>query len=169
MGWSNLLQTNLTQSRQCTYTVTEARSCNHCCGGKGLSITYSECVSGALIIQRTMRMRHIVICCLSGSTVFFHIIPYCHLLPVRLYSIFPHYPILSSVACPALQFFPHYLINGMIFEKKILSNMKCVFWSSLNILSEIFLILRRTERDMIKNVYWQSKKCPLFLSCFKVT
>jgi hypothetical protein len=35
--------------------------------------------------------------------------------------------ILSSVACPALQyFFPHYLINGTIFEKKLL-NTKCVF------------------------------------------
>ena len=29
------------------------------------------------------------------------------------------YPIvLSSVVCPVLQTFPHYLINGTIFEKK---------------------------------------------------
>jgi len=34
---------------------------------------------------------------------------------------------LSSVDCPALQyFFPHYLINGKIFEKKLLKT-KCVF------------------------------------------
>jgi len=38
------------------------------------------------------------------------------------------------------------------FRKKLL-NTKCVFWFSLQLLSEIFLILRRSERDMIKNVY----------------
>jgi hypothetical protein len=37
---------------------------------------------------------------------------YCHLWPVRLYHIFPHY-----------------LINVVIFEGKNLLNMKCVFWS----------------------------------------
>ena len=36
--------------------------------------------------------------------------------------------ILSSVACPALQyFFPHYLINDTIFEKKKLLITKCAF------------------------------------------
>ena len=55
-------------------------------------ITYSECVSVASIIQRAMGMRHIVICGLSGFTVFFL----------------------------------HYLINGTIFEKKLL-NINCVF------------------------------------------
>jgi hypothetical protein len=38
--------------------------------------------------------------------------PYCHLCPVRLYNIFPHY-----------------LINGTIFERKLL-NTKCVLTSS---------------------------------------
>ena len=31
-----------------------------------------------------------------------------------------------------------------------------MFWYSLELLSETFLILRRNERDMIKNVYWYS-------------
>jgi len=38
-----------------------------------MSITQSECVFVALGIQHAMRMRHIVICVLPSSTVFFHI------------------------------------------------------------------------------------------------
>ena len=58
--------------------------------------------------------------------------PYCHLWPAPLYNIFPHY-----------------LTNGTIFEKKRknLQNTKCVFWFTLRLLSETFLILRRNERD----------------------
>ena len=52
----------------------EARSRNHCCSGKARSIIYSECVFLALSIQHAMRMRHIVICGLYGSTIFFHVI-----------------------------------------------------------------------------------------------
>jgi len=37
-------------------------------------ITYCECVSVALGVKRQMRMRDIVICSLSGSTKYFHII-----------------------------------------------------------------------------------------------
>jgi hypothetical protein len=50
----------------------EARSCNHCCSVKAISITYSECVFLALGIKYAMRMRHIVICGLPSSTIFFH-------------------------------------------------------------------------------------------------
>ena len=58
--------------------------------------------------------------------------PYCHLWPALLYDIFPHN-----------------FINGTILEKK-LPKTKCVFWFSLQLLSETFLILRRDERGMIK-------------------
>jgi len=39
-----------------------------------MSITYSKYVFVALGTQHAMGMSHIVICCLSGSTKFFHII-----------------------------------------------------------------------------------------------
>ena len=39
----------------------EARSRNHCCRGRAKSITYSECVSIALVIQHAKRMRRITL------------------------------------------------------------------------------------------------------------
>jgi len=40
---------------------------------------------------------------------------------------------------------------------------------SLQLSSETFLILRRNEQDLIKNVYWPLCKYPLFLSDFNET
>jgi hypothetical protein len=39
----------------------EARSSNHCCSGKEISITYSQWVSVALAIQHAQRMRRIIL------------------------------------------------------------------------------------------------------------
>jgi hypothetical protein len=52
-----------------------ACSCNHCCCGKAVSMTYFECVSIALDIQhaKCTCCYYTVICGLSGSTIFFHI------------------------------------------------------------------------------------------------
>jgi hypothetical protein len=55
--------------------------------------------------------------------------------------------------------FPQYLINVTIFGKTLL-DIKRVFWFSLKLLSETFLILRRTERDILINVHKHSCKIP---------
>ena len=52
-----------------------ARSCYHCCSGKAVSATYSECVFVALGVYHVLHMRHIVICGLSGCALFLHITP----------------------------------------------------------------------------------------------
>jgi hypothetical protein len=52
------------------------------------------------------------------------------------------------------------------YRKKLLST-NCVFWFSIQLLSETFFILRRNERDMIKKMYISFHvQCPLFLSDF---
>jgi hypothetical protein len=53
------------------YDNIEAFSCNHCCSGKVVIITYCECVFAALGIQHAIRNA-----------------PYCHLWHARLYNIF---------------------------------------------------------------------------------
>ena len=51
--------------------------------------------------------------------------------------------------------FLHIISQRSRFSKHILST-KCVFWFSLQLLSETFLVLRRIGRDIIINVYWCS-------------
>jgi hypothetical protein len=75
----------------------------------------------------------------------------CHPWPVWLYRIFPHY-----------------LINGTILGKTLL-NIKCVFWFSVQLLSETFLVIRRIQRDIVINVHRCSCKVPLLLSDFNET
>jgi hypothetical protein len=77
---------------------------------------------------------------------------YCHLWPVWFNDIFTHY-----------------FINGAIFEGKKSSNIKCVFWITLQFLSETFLILRRIQRDIIINCIDLHVKYPLFQSDFNET
>jgi hypothetical protein len=69
--------------------------------------------------------------------------------------------ILSSVVCPAVQYFSTLSHKRHDFRKKKLLNINFVFWFSLQLLSETFLILRRNERDVIKNIYWLS--CKVFV------
>jgi hypothetical protein len=61
--------------------------------------------------------------------------------------------------------FPHYLIHGMIFGKKVTEHKMCVLIFSTNLV-EKFLVVRRTERDMIKNVYGSC--CKILIVLFKL-
>jgi hypothetical protein len=78
--------------------------------------------------------------------------PYCHLWPAPLYTIFPHFT-----------------TKGTIFGEKKLLSIKCVLWLYLQRLSETFSILGKTERDMIKHVYWSSCEVPLLFCDFNET
>ena len=73
----------------------------------------------------------------------------CHLWPLRLHHIFPHY-----------------LTKAMIFVKTLL-NIKCVLWFSLQLVPETCLILRRIQRDIIVNIHESSCKYSLILLDFK--
>jgi len=95
----------VSQHMQLTYYCnTEAPSRDRCYHG---GIEYHEHLSVALAIRYE-----------SACAVF-----YCHLWPVWLYPVIPHY-----------------LINGTIFEKEILS-IKHIYRFSLQLSSETFLIL----------------------------
>ena len=61
---------------------------------------------------------------------------------------------------------PHYLMKGTIFEKKKFIDPQNVFWFSLQLLSETFLILRIVERDRIKRIYWSSWQVLVILTGF---
>jgi hypothetical protein len=101
---------------------------------KVLRITYSECVSVILGIQHATRM----------------LVLYCHMWPVQLHNILPHY-----------------LTNGTIFGKKDIElKMRVLF--DIKVLPETFLIVRRIQLYII-NVYWCSCKVQLLLLYFKET
>ena len=59
---------------------------------------------------------------------------------------------------PRSTIFFHIISLTARFSKKKSDNIKYVFWFSVQQLSEKFLYLRRTERDMIKHVYRSSCK-----------
>ena len=62
---SQALTFNTTSNVQYVYRNTEACKRNYTCSGKATSITYSECVSVALVNQHAMCMFPITICGLS--------------------------------------------------------------------------------------------------------
>ena len=56
--------------------------------------------------------------------------------------------------------------NRAVYEGKKLFNIKCVFWFSIQILSETFLILRIIQRDIVISVHTSPHKAPVILVSF---
>jgi len=70
--------------------------------------------------------------------------------------------IFSSVACMAVPYFST-LSHKRHDLWKTFMNMKCVFWFSLQLSSEMFLILRRIKRGIFINVHRSSCYAPVIL------
>jgi hypothetical protein len=66
---SSLVTVRSTRKAMYIEINTEKRSCNHCCSGRTISITYSECVFLASVIQHPERMRHIVLSSVESLAV----------------------------------------------------------------------------------------------------
>jgi hypothetical protein len=74
-------ETKPIKTRQAMYVQRniQSRSRNHCCRAKAVSVTYSECVCVCVFSfshppYKAHAPYYIVICCLSDSTIFLHII-----------------------------------------------------------------------------------------------
>ena len=90
-----------------------------------MNVTYSECVSVALVIQRAVLIPNVVICGLASFVIFSRIISW----------------------------------TAQLLKTELLS-IKCVFWFSLQLLPETFLIPGRIQQDII-NVPRSSHKVPV--------
>ena len=106
---------------------------NHHCSGRAVNVEYYELVSVFLPSLP------------SKQITYFSTTLYCHLWPIWLYHIFPHY-----------------LIKGTIFGKMLL-NIKFVFLFSLQVWCETLLILRRIQWIVVINVRKCSYKVPIVL------
>jgi len=74
------------------------------------------------------------------------------------------YHVICDLPCYTL--FLHIVSKTVQFSgKKIIEHEMCVL-VSLQRLCGTFLILRRTERDMIRNVYCSSRKAPVIVVRF---
>jgi len=94
-------------------------------------------------------LRHILSCvCGSRYPACIAHAPCCHLWPAQLYSIFPHY-----------------VVNGTIFEKKKLLNIKCAFWFFCNFCLKLYHSLNNRARHD-NNVFWSLCKVSVIFVSF---
>ena len=89
------------------------------------------------LLQRKSSMCYIFcvcVCSLSYPARKAHV-SYCHVWSAWLYHVFPRY-----------------LINGTIVGKKVIEHKMCFLFSP-QLLSEVFLVLRRIKRRFHKGLY----------------
>jgi hypothetical protein len=136
----------------------EGRSCIHCCSGKAITITYSECVIVALGTQHAIRMHHIVICGLARSTI--TTLPHLQLPYYHIYNY--HITTSTITTLPHLQL-PH---KRHIFRKKTLLDIKCgSFISTTRVVWKNFHSKKNWAR-YDKNIYSSSCKVPFIIVRF---
>jgi hypothetical protein len=88
-----------------------------------------------VVVEKQLIFRILIVCVYSITYPTRKVrAPHCHLWPVCFDRIFPHY-----------------LIDGTIFGKKVLEPQMFIFIFSTT-LSQIFLILARNERHIITHV-----------------
>jgi len=75
--------------------------------------------------------------------------------------------IILSVACLALPYFSTLSHQRQNFRQRIIEHKMWVFFF-LQLLSETFLTLKRTERDVIIHVHWSSRKVSVILVRFEL-
>ena len=126
------------QDRQCTYNVTRGIRATTVAVGKQYYIFLSVCVCGGGCPGTSACARARSLSYPARNTC----APYCHLWSLSFHHIFRHN-----------------------LGKQLL-NIKCVFWFSLQLLSEKFLILSRIQRDIVINVKTCSCKVSVILVRF---
>jgi hypothetical protein len=104
---------------------TEARSRNHHCWGKAISITHSECLRPLL-----------------SSTQVACVVSYCNLWPLRLDRTFPHY-----------------LISGSIYGKKVIGHRMCFDFLHNICVKKSHSRKNSARRYKYAFVYMQSIRC----------
>ena len=138
---------NVKQDRQCTYKLNNGVGAVSNCSRRKQkkNVTYSDCAFVALDIQHEIR---------TGACR--------HLGPVWLYDIL-HYYLKKQHDFRGWGWWWGVGLGCGGGGGELL-NIKYVFWFSLQCLSEIFLILRKIKRHIIKTVHRSSCKVPsLFL------
>jgi hypothetical protein len=132
---------NLKQDKLCTYNVT--MGCVHETMSQWKSNMLYKFLCVCVCVCECMRVSA---CSLTNPAC--NAPPYCHLQPLLLHLIFPHY-----------------LITGTIFRKKLL-NIKYAFWFPAQLLFETFLTPRTIRRYIVINVKTSSCKLPVILIGF---
>jgi hypothetical protein len=127
------VSTETEQDGQCTYNVILSAFENYCCRGKAKNITYSCVCARAYPGAWTFACAWVHVALLIQ-----------HATSIRR--------IMTSFVAPlAPPYFSSLSLKRHNFIKNVF-NLKCVFWFSLQVLFEHFLIVRRIQRDIVINV-----------------